>query len=254
MNAPHVVALIYDVDHEDLVIYDEAEPLIVEEKEFRLEVKDKKASFYLKNHYATEAEARKAIEEYIRNWEFDACLQGGPDRFKLNFDRAQIEDRNPTPEVVKFAVQVRVGIPGVRAGVSVVVSNYPSPPSDISVTPDVQTMYDRYMGHRRDREPLMGMAYFCYTFIKHLGKGLQAAAQHFQISKNVLVKIRRLSSTKGGPREARKQEGVYQDLTTEERQFLEEAVKKMIRRVAEKANAPDKDLQEITLADLPPCK
>ena len=93
MNDPHVVALFYNIDHGNTVSYNEAEPLDVEEKAFRLEVKDRNSSFYLKDHYAGEAEARIYIEEYIRNWEFDACLHGGHDCFNLIYERAEIVDR-----------------------------------------------------------------------------------------------------------------------------------------------------------------
>ena len=268
MNDPHVVALIYNVDHGKAVIYDEAEPLVVEEKAFRLKVKDKKASFYLKYHYATEAEARKAIDEYIRNWEFDGCLQGGPDCISLEFESADIKDRDPPPPPPPPPGIKNIGATFVRSGgtVSVAVSkgvtNYPSPPTDVSVTPDVQTMYDRYMGHRRGHEPLTGMAYFCFTFLNYLGemglnngtKGVGAAAGYFQIGRKVLTTVSELSSTKGGRLEARKHMGVGQDLTIEERRFLKEAVKKIIRRVAEKAHAPEKDLTKITLLDLPRCE
>lgn len=95
MNDPHVVALFYNIEHGNTVNYEEAEPLIREESAFRLEVADKKASFYLKDHHAQEAEALGSIEKYIRTWEFDACLKGGPDYFKLNFERAEIVDQNP---------------------------------------------------------------------------------------------------------------------------------------------------------------
>ena len=88
MNDPHVVALIYRVEHGDTVAYDEAAPLVREEQAFRLEVEDKRARFVLKDHYATEAEAREVIEEYIHIWEFDACLDRGPDFFRLRFHTA----------------------------------------------------------------------------------------------------------------------------------------------------------------------
>ena len=71
---------------------------------------------------------------------------------------------------------------------------------------------------------------------------------------NQVSRIGKLSSKKGGPLEARKHEGVDQDLTKEERHFLRQAVEKMIRRVAEKAHAPEKDLMTISLSELPPCK
>ena len=67
MNDPHVVALIYRVEHGDGVTWNHAEPLVDPEtpEEFRLQVKDKKARFELKVHYAKESEARKAIENFI---------------------------------------------------------------------------------------------------------------------------------------------------------------------------------------------
>ena len=262
MNDPHVVALIYTVDHGNSVIYDEAEPLCQEEEGFRLKVKDKKAWFYLKDHYATEADARKVIEEFIHVWEFDVCLKRGPDFFRLKFEKAEIEDRSPTPGVVNVAVTFRAGIPTLSIAASVVVPSYPSPPSDISVTPDVKTMYDRCIGYRRGHEPLTGMAYFCLNFLEYLAKEHQnkgqtkikrrdAAAEYFQIGKKVLSRIGKLSTERGGPLGARKHKGVHRELTSEERQFLEEAIKKMIRRVAEKAHAPKKSLTKITFSDLP---
>ena len=271
MNDPHVVALFYKFDHGNSVNYDKAEPLVVEEKAFRLKVKDKKASFYLKYHYATEAEARKAIDEYIRNWEFDGCLQGGPDCIRLEFESADIKDRDPPPPPPPTPGIKNIGATLVRSGgtvstaVSKGVTSYPSPPTDVNVTPDVQTMYDRYMGHRREHEPITGMAYFCLSILEWMGEKeikheekrqtkidvRDAAAKYFQVSRRVLDRIGELSSTKGGPLGARKKEGIDQDLTAKERRFLREAVKKMILRAAEKAKAPEKELMQITLADLP---
>ena len=228
-------------------------------------------SLYLKYHYATESEARKAIEEYIRNWEFDGCLQGGPDCIRLEFESADIKDRDPPPPPPPPPGIVNIGVTLVRSGgtvavaVSKGVTSYPSPPADVSVTPDVKTMYDRYLGYRRGHEPLTGMAYFCLTVLEWMAKeetgrhnnqkikGRDAAAEYFQVSKKVLDRIGNLSTKRGGPSEARKREGVKQDLTAAERRFLRKAVEIMIRRTAEKAHAPGKNLVTISLCDLPPC-
>ena len=78
------------------------------------------------------------------------------------------------------------------------------------------------------------------------------AAQYYKIGSRVLNKVGKLSTKKGGPLEARKREGVDEDLTEQERSFLQEAVKKMIYRMAEKINDPAKSLSQITLNDLPP--
>ncbi len=252
MNDPQVVALIYHIEHNESVSYEDAKSFVRDEPEFRVKVKDKEVCFELKKHYTTKSEARESIKEYIRVWEFDAGLRGDPDDFKLKFDRANTVDRNPAPGKISVSatpvrLEVAVSVPAVTKAPS----NYPSPPSGLSIDPDVQTLYDRYMNHRRGYEPLPSMVYFCLTILEYIAKTRKAAAQHFNISKRVLDKIGELSSKKGGPSEARKA-GAYDDLTEQERRFLKEAVKKMIYRAAEKINDPAKNLSQISLSDLPP--
>ena len=267
MNDPHVVALIYRVEHGDSADYSQAQPLVLEEPTFRLEVKDKEARFELKDPYATATGARKAIEPYIRNWEFNTCLDRQPDSFRLKFVGAEITDRNPLPSAaVRLAGSGSAGVGG-SARLTTGKSRYPSPPSDVSLSPAAQKMYQRYIDYHRGREKLTEMAYFCLTIIENSAKHpvvankskqktpdkRQLAAAKYNIEVGVLKEIGRLSSTKGGPTEARKEEGSDPALTLklEERHFLEQAVKKMIRRMAEKAHDPKKNLPEISLSDLP---
>ena len=268
MNDPHVVALIYHIEHDNSVNYEKTRSLVHKEREFRVKVKDKKVCFKLKEHYATESEARESIDAYIRLWEFDAGLRHGPDIFKLKFDRAKIEDRNPTPGEMNLRVNFNFDVPQPSITHTRALPDYPSPPSGLSIDPDdpdVQTMYDRYMHYCRGYDSLPNMSNFCLTILegtaktqikKKMGKR-QVAAHYYHISQKVLNKIGELASTKGGVLEARKREGVDEDLTEQERRFLEEAVKKMIYRAAEKieiekANDPTKNLRQITLNDLPP--
>ena len=154
MNDPHVVALIYDIEHGASVDYEEAEPFIREEPAFRLEVKDKKARFELKGHYAKESAARESIEEYIRVWEFDACLNNGPSSFKLRFDKAEIKDRNPTPGQVSLYASSMFSDLVSSVTLTRQLTTYPLPPSGLAIDPDVQTMHDRYMSYLQGREPL----------------------------------------------------------------------------------------------------
>lgn len=265
MNDPHVAALLYRVEHGESFDYKEAKPLVCDKSPaFHLEVKDKQVRFELKEHYATEEDAREAIEEYIRVWEFDAALKKGPDAFRLRFDKAEIVDRNPTPGVLTIRGTITGEPFKLSGGLILGFRKYPSPPSDFSLLglldPNAQTMFDRYMNYRRGGEPLPGAAYFCLTVLENMAEGKKrdgegkrkAVSRYFQFDKDVLAEIGRLSSTKGGPAGARKSGGVSLDLTDEERRFLEEAVKKMIRRAAEKAHSPDADLPKIKLSDLPP--
>ena len=116
--------------------------------------------FKLKEHYATESEARKSIDEYIRAWEFDAGLSHGPDYFKLKFDSAKIVDRNPTPGVINLRGTITLGAPSISGTLTIAPLDYPSPPSGLSIDADVQTMYDRYMNYRQGREPLASHGLF----------------------------------------------------------------------------------------------
>ena len=270
MNDPHVVALTYRVEHGDTFNYDNTAPLYLKNQNanncwFDLIVEDKEVQFKFKTHYATKSEARAAIEEYIHNWEFDACLdRSNPDYFRLKFDRSVIEDRNPTPGVHKVdADTIDWKFDLSTPSVTLSPGNYPLPPSDIKLDADTETMFQRYMDYCRNREKLTSMTYLCLTVLENLAKPpssqakrptfkkRQAAAAKYQIEEDVLNEIGRLSTTKGGHMEGRKEEALTDDLTHEERRFLKHAIKKMIRRMAEKAHCPEKNLPEISLSNLP---
>ena len=110
---------------------------------------------------------------------------------------------------------------------------YPQPPSGLELTPDVESMYTRYIGYLQDKEPLASMAYFCVTVLVDPFAGIAEAAREYRVSRNVLCEIRKLSSTRGG-RQARKADGKGQDLTDQERRFLKKATKAVIERAAQK--------------------
>lgn len=175
----------------------------------------------------------------------------------MRFKRAQIVDRNPpppTPGVVDIGpIRVTAGSPTVQVNVSRVVQAYPRPPK-LSLAPDdpdVLTMYNRLKGYYENREPLASMAYFCLTMLeKHLCKNRKAAANKYKIGNKVLNQIGNLTENKGGET-ARKATGIGTNLTRPESRFLEEAVKKIILRVAEVAHDPNQNLPTITLPDLP---
>ena len=107
------------------------------------------------------------------------------------------------------------------------------------------------------------MAYLCLTVLENSAKPpspqakrptykkRQATAAKYQIEEDVLNEIGHLSTTKGGHIEGRKEEALTDDLTHGERRFLEHAIREMIRRMAEKAHDPKKNLPQISLSDLP---
>ena len=251
MNDPHVAALIYRIEHGDSIDYSQAKPLVVDGPQFRLSVEDMRARFELKAHYSTAEQARDAVADYIRVWEFDATLKrGNPDSFRLRFDKAEIIDRNPTPGAVRLSGGL-VGMGGtLSAKLTVSTPNYPSPPSDLAINPDAETMYARYMGYRQKREPLPGMAYFCLTILEAGAGDRKAAAKKYAIDFSVLKKIGDLTANRGGS-QARKAGGVSTELSHQEHRFLDRAVKAIVRRVAERAHAPTGAPPTISLSDLP---
>ena len=215
MNAAHVVALIYKIESKPSVDFSKAEPLDTKDTDFRVTIRNQQVRFEFTKHYATVDAAQEAIEDYINDWEFSACLENGPNYFKLVFDRVE---GHPSPVRWHF----KVGEPTVTVSPPC----YPPPPSGLKLTPDVRTMYERYMGYLRGREPLPSMANFCWTMVE---KRPVIVRDFTKGDRNV---IGYLCSESGG-NQARKAEGVGRPLTDEESRFLQKAIKVVIRRAAE---------------------
>ena len=119
MNDPHVVALVYRIEHGPDIDWSQAAPLDKEEDSFDVRVENRRVRFALKEHYASETEARCAVEaDYIPNWEFVVGLTRGPNAFSLHFDRSQIVDRNPPPGPSPVSVHFRTGVPTVSVSLA----------------------------------------------------------------------------------------------------------------------------------------
>ena len=265
MNDPHVKAIHYFIEHDDSVDYRDAAPLVFEDDLFRVKAQKVEVTFEPKNHYATEEEARSAVEGLVRRWEFEVALRVGSRSFKLTYARVAIVDRNPPPSppgavrADPVAFHFRVSQPQVR--VTKKLAEYAALPSVQTLEPDdpnVSVMLSRLDLFRQGRNPLGDVANFCLTVLEYSalqvagGKGnkRKAAARHYQIQRKVLDKVGELSSSKGGS-VARKAEGRYDAFTPEEARFLEAAVTAFVRRAAENAADPNGNLPFITMADLP---
>ena len=110
------------------------------------------------------------------------------------------------------------------------------------------------MGYLQGREPLASMAYFCLTMLEDK-KDRMTAARKYGIDREVLTKIAKLSSEKGG-QEARKARGINRELTPSETRFLQKAIPALIRRAAEVAHDckhdPHKSRDGIKLSEFCP--
>ena len=262
MKDPHVEALIYMVESDRPVTYKDATSVEFERPTFRVKLEDERAQFELKEHYATPGEACAVVQPFIEQWEFEEALRIGPGQFALSFDRAVVVDRQPTPGVHSVSadpITWHFESPTPQVTLS---KPYPQPPSKDAMDihdPDVQTMLHRYVGYRQGHEYLPSMAYFCLTMLEYrFAKGKRKkAARHFRVHSDVLNKIGSLTGDtagKGG-RDGRKavdNVGIPEDLTWEERRWLEQATKHLILQAARVAAETDDDIPTMTLADLPP--
>ncbi len=259
MNDPQVVALIYTVEHKNSVSYDDAKPLRnFKTPEFDLTVEDKVARFEFTMFYASVAEARKAIEPFILQWEFEAGIQRGPNSFSLRFKEAEIRDRNPSPpgggiRRIRPAGLVLSSV-SASARLTHVVANYPPPPAGGSVDLDdciVDKMKTKYEKYRLGRTALPETANFCVTCFMEKYGSLSEAARQCGISKRILNRVSELAAKKGGE-DARKAEGFGVEFTRQEKRFLKKAVKEIIIRAAQVAADSSQRHPQITMADLPP--
>ena len=264
MNDPHVNALYYWVEHDESVDYDHAEPLNYEDELAEVHLEKRELTLRPKEHYATSQEARNALEGFIRNWEFEAAVEAGSRQFQLKYMDADVIDRNPTPQpqgVVEVSATFRSGIPRLSVRATVGKPRYPGPSEGTNLdsgNPTALAMLSRLDRHHQGRETLAAMSYFCLTVMWDSAKDAtgntdakQAARDYYAITPNLQGRVSDLSTNRGGG-EARKDTGLRQEFTNNERRFLLAAVKAFTRRVAERAANPGMNLQMITIADMPP--
>ena len=265
MNDPHVKAIHYLIEHDDSVDYRDVPPLAFDDDQFSVKAENLEVVFEPKNHYATDVEARNAVEGLVRRWEFEAALQARSSEFKLQYVGADVIDRNPTPPppgIVNLGpVTIRAGAPKMRARLTKVAASYPAPPKGPAIDPDdpdASFMLSRLDLYRQGRDPLGDVANVCLTVLENSairatgggGNKRKSAANHYRIAMTVLNGVAMLSAKKGGP-VARKAEGRNDPYTQEESRFLEAAVAAFVRRAAEKAADPNGNPSVITMADLP---
>jgi hypothetical protein len=252
MNDPHVETLYYKIKHADHVDYSKAAPLELEESTFIVRVTDGGAQVSMTSHFASVEKARRAVDPYLRAWELDMALRYGPRSLEFVFVRPVIVERKPTPGVtVMYAEAACFAVAGCDARMCVGFANIPQPAAGMKRDPIVDLMYDRYALYREGRTLLGDAANFCFTAIKMGGGGERSvAASHFAVSEEVLRILGNLTANKGGMH-ARKATGAGAEYSLAERQWLEDAMKRLIRRAAEVAFDSEAVHPQITMADLP---
>lgn len=196
------------VIHDDTVDYAKAVPLDYETDVFSVHLEKGEAVFAFKQHYADVPSAKAGIGPFIMAWEALVYLNGGADEFQLQYQNAEIIDRNPQPEPAgskihnvsaKFTMNLEC-----RAKLHVGRGSYPEPPSAFVVSADVEVMLLRYKLYRERRDRISSMGFFVYTVLRESAGGNKEAAHRYGISQTVLRKLSELTTTKGGKEDGRK--------------------------------------------------
>lgn len=226
---------------------------------FRMRLIGGTVTFEMKAHYASEEAARLHVAPFLHGWEIDAALRYGPGALTFVFQSAQIEDRSSRSDESARVTRLTGAQPVFVATAPPpprMLKDYPAPPANFLVSPDVETMWRRYEGYLAGREPLAGMAYMCLTVLEASADGQgkrEKAARQYNIDREVLDNLGELTSEVGDPKTARKVpgRGGFRPHTEAEVAWMEAVVKALIRRAGEWAFDPNAARQKLTMADFP---
>lgn len=250
MNDPHVVSLVYAVRHGPNVNYDKALPLTFSAQDFSVIVENERAVFSMLQHFTSEQDARSVVEPFIETWQLSADLERDPDAFALEFHGAEIVDRNPLPGHVSVPVG-RLSMTGHPVTVVTGYRTYPAPPNGLALNATVSWLHRKVTRYRKGQESLPSTVYACVQGLEHAAGGAHLVSRRFRVSARVISELNKLSSERGGL-DARKAKGIGKPYTDQEIKWIDAALRKLIRRVAEIAADPNSDLPKITMGDLPP--
>lgn len=262
MNDPHVKTLCYRVETAPDSSFVKPPPVDFETLAFKLRLENGIARVEMKEHHASEDSARVSVEEFLYAWEIDDGLRRGRGEFRFVFQGSEVIDRNPPPGVPSGQITASASATGnssLTVSARVARAQYPTPPSTLRASQDVRTLWMRYSAYQDGRETLAAMAYYCLTVIeKSAGpegaKGLRGkAATLYAIDLGILDALGNLTADVGDDATARKktQGPSNRPYSGDERKFIEEAIKLLIRRKAEYDFAPIAPLRRIERTELP---
>jgi hypothetical protein len=254
MRDPHVERLHFEIGSAPHVSYDRPEPLSFDNHLGRFECLDGHLVVAPEAHFADPDDARVEVEPFLRAWEMDSDLDGNIGAIRFEYVRADVVDRDPPPPGASVTIAAKagaLGISGAAAAGHITRRRYPQPPNGFRASPDVQHAYARWLAYRDGREPLQAMAYFVLTILEAGAGGRACAAHLLAVDPDVLDNVGRLSSTKGDSATARKatKAGAFQPLTPIETNWLEAAIRRLIRRLGEREAGAA--LEYIRMAELP---
>jgi hypothetical protein len=261
---PHVVYLTYKIVAGEGIEFDNPEPLEHETDSFLFRLEAGVLTATPKGHFSTKEDARAVVERYLQAWELHHALKNGRRNVTFKYENAKIIDRIPPDSGAHLllAVTGEYALVGGDVAFKLIWNHYPDPPprNFQTVPPDAETLWNRFEGYLEKREYLQGMAYFCVTVIeadaspprpRGYSKKRKFAADKYRVELDVIGTLAELSSTRGNANTARKLPAL--PLTDAEKNWMEAAVKVIVRRVAELDSTSDpQSLPWIKMEHLPP--
>ena len=204
-----------------------------------------RADFY------SEESARAALEPLLRDWETEWDLVHN---LRVTFDFDDCVFEQPTRvEGEPFAVSGKLTVKEVSltASYAVALSQYPVPPSfTVHSSPLVARLRARWHEIEVGRDSLLAGAYwFLTTFETEFGGSRRSAAKNLVVEYAVLSKLGDLTA-RNDPIKGRKNKGPIALLSDDERAWVRDAVKTLMRRAVE-VRSGHSGLTPITINDLP---
>ncbi|MCA1291914.1 hypothetical protein LBW89_02660 [Paenibacillus sp. alder61] len=248
MNDPHVNFIEYHLVTDDEIEYSVAAELKYDSEEFDMHLKNGILTCNFKNHYSEVKEAREVVEKLLKSWEIDTALRIGIGELNFKFHNADIIDRSPKKDNIINLGPIRLsGGSTMEANLTVVRGSYPKVPTDFLASLDVEILWARYKMYLDGKDQLLSMAYFCLSYLEGLAGSRSEASIKYKIDIEVLKRLGELSSERGDKLSARKgKSNSFLPITDDEKVWIENIVKKIIRRVGE-YEVDSENLPEIKL-------
>jgi hypothetical protein len=257
MRDPHVVSLKYNASWPTDMVFDNPPPITGSTADFGYTLNAGELKIQMNAHCATEQEARDKVAPFLHAWALDQALPTGQPTLSFNFiGPAEIIDRNPpppgTPQTVEMSATLFIS-GSVEGSLATIHPAYPAPPSSFAFSPDVETLWNRYQGFKKGREPLLSMAYFCLSLLEGttggVGGARKAVCLKYTIDEPVRNRLGDLVSESGDETEARKFNfaATRTPLSTEEKDWIDKVIRVLIRRKGEYDANPGGTFPLITL-------
>ena len=253
MRDPHVEAVYFKVSSGEDISYKDPDPLKFQNHLGEYCLSDGVLKVVPAEHFGSGQEACQAIDGFLRAWEIEADLKKNPGTIRFTYSHVDLIDRNPPPPGKPQVVQAV----GICSGVAiadnfhfhVALGRYPEPPERFSASEHAQHAYRRWLSYRNGQEPLQAMAYFVITLVERIAGSRAKACELFKIDMAVRTKMGDLCSERGSALTARKaQSAGFDELSPIEKNWLEQAVKRLILRLGEQASG--QSLDQITMENV----